>query len=137
MRLILVPGEEPTPPPMTYATTITPDDLTEMVRVTIETNRSLVRPYPLQTSIDRVIEEAYDNGEIELAATLLQVVAARSAGLMHTALQTLLQTMIDLMPSIRQNQQCRVRHCTNDVACVGGCSWVEVDLCSRCVENTP
>lgn len=31
---------------------------------------------------------------------------------------------------------CRVCGCTDDEGCVGGCEWVEVDLCSRCVEYT-
>lgn len=29
---------------------------------------------------------------------------------------------------------CRVCGCTDDMACLGGCYWVEPDLCSRCVE---
>lgn len=28
--------------------------------------------------------------------------------------------------------QCRVCGCTQGIACLGGCSWVERDLCSRC-----
>lgn len=28
---------------------------------------------------------------------------------------------------------CRVCGCTDDQACEGGCSWVEEDLCSKCV----
>lgn len=30
--------------------------------------------------------------------------------------------------------QCRVCGCLELAACAGGCSWVEPDLCSRCVE---
>lgn len=30
--------------------------------------------------------------------------------------------------------RCRVCGCTDDRACPGGCSWVEPDLCSACVE---
>ena len=30
-------------------------------------------------------------------------------------------------------QACRVCGCTNEMACEGGCSWVEDDLCSECV----
>lgn len=29
-------------------------------------------------------------------------------------------------------RQCRVCGCTDDCACLGGCYWVEYDLCSRC-----
>jgi len=37
---------------------------------------------------------------------------------------------------IADNEQvCRVCGCTEDNACPGGCSWVEPDLCSRCVES--
>ena len=32
--------------------------------------------------------------------------------------------------------RCRVCGCTEEKACPGGCSWVEVDLCSRCAEKT-
>jgi len=28
---------------------------------------------------------------------------------------------------------CRVCGCTEDNACIGGCFWVEYDLCSACV----
>ena len=27
---------------------------------------------------------------------------------------------------------CRICGCTDEVACEGGCSWVEDDLCSEC-----
>jgi hypothetical protein len=30
---------------------------------------------------------------------------------------------------------CRVCGCTDDHACEGGCSWVEIDLCSRCKDR--
>lgn len=30
------------------------------------------------------------------------------------------------------SRQCRVCGCTQNVACPGGCSWVEDDLCSEC-----
>ena len=29
-------------------------------------------------------------------------------------------------------RRCRVCGCTNNRACPGGCSWVAIDLCSRC-----
>jgi phosphoribosylformylglycinamidine (FGAM) synthase PurS component len=32
-----------------------------------------------------------------------------------------------------EGQRCRVCGCTSTVACPGGCSWVEPDLCSQCV----
>ncbi len=32
-------------------------------------------------------------------------------------------------------QKCRVCGCTDDMACPGGCYWVEPDLCSRCAEK--
>lgn len=30
-------------------------------------------------------------------------------------------------------RQCRVCGCTNAFACLGGCTWVAADLCSKCV----
>jgi hypothetical protein len=32
-------------------------------------------------------------------------------------------------------RRCRVCGCTDDLACPGGCHWVETDLCSRCMEG--
>ncbi len=32
-------------------------------------------------------------------------------------------------------RQCRDCGCTDDVACDGGCHWVEDDLCSNCVSQ--
>lgn len=32
-------------------------------------------------------------------------------------------------------RRCRVCGCTDDWACEGGCSWVEEDLCSACVNK--
>lgn len=29
---------------------------------------------------------------------------------------------------------CRVCHCTDDDACLGGCAWFDVDLCTTCAE---
>jgi ParB/RepB/Spo0J family partition protein len=34
-------------------------------------------------------------------------------------------------------QACRECGCTDEEACEGGCSWVEADLCSACVEREP
>lgn len=35
-----------------------------------------------------------------------------------------------------QQPSCRICACTEDRACPGGCSWIEPDLCSRCVGKT-
>ena len=34
-------------------------------------------------------------------------------------------------------RQCRACGCTETDACPGGCSWVELDLCSSCVKREP
>lgn len=34
-------------------------------------------------------------------------------------------------------QKCRVCGCTDSNACLGGCYWVEDDLCSKCAESGP
>ena len=34
-------------------------------------------------------------------------------------------------------RRCRVCGCTDKKACKGGCSWVEVDLCSACLQAPP
>jgi hypothetical protein len=36
---------------------------------------------------------------------------------------------------IEWSQRCRVCGCSDFFACKGGCSWVEEDLCSRCLEQ--
>jgi len=38
-------------------------------------------------------------------------------------------------PECRDEAVCRVCGCTNEHACEGGCSWVEPDLCSACVNK--
>lgn len=32
-------------------------------------------------------------------------------------------------------RRCRVCNCTDDVACMSGCWWVEEDLCSSCADD--
>ena len=32
-------------------------------------------------------------------------------------------------------RECRVCGCTDDLACEGGCYWVEWDLCSSCEDD--
>lgn len=32
-------------------------------------------------------------------------------------------------------RRCRVCRCTDDVACMSGCWWVEDDLCSSCADD--
>jgi hypothetical protein len=34
-------------------------------------------------------------------------------------------------------RRCRVCGCSDDRACLGGCFWVEADLCSACVPRAP
>lgn len=36
-------------------------------------------------------------------------------------------------PRRAHERKCRKCGCTDDLACPGGCYWVEADLCSRCV----
>lgn len=31
--------------------------------------------------------------------------------------------------------ECRVCGCTDSMACIGGCYWIEEDLCSKCARN--
>jgi hypothetical protein len=38
-------------------------------------------------------------------------------------------------PPVIEVRRCRVCGCTDDRACEGGCSWIEADLCSACVET--
>lgn len=38
-------------------------------------------------------------------------------------------------PEVYEEAKCRVCGCTDDQACVGGCYWVEPDLCSQCANT--
>lgn len=38
----------------------------------------------------------------------------------------------ELVAAILDTPHCRECGCTNDMACPGGCFWVEEDLCSAC-----
>ena len=40
--------------------------------------------------------------------------------------------VLDFRPAPGRPRACRKCGCTDDCACVGGCSWVEPDLCSQC-----
>ncbi len=74
---------------------IMPDELREHVRWLVARNRHVQRTYHIQAKMDRLIEECYAEDDIELAATLLNVAAARSAGQGHRALTLLMQMMVD------------------------------------------
>ena len=41
----------------------------------------------------------------------------------------------DADPMEEKERTCRVCGCTEESACEGGCSWVEEDLCSACVND--
>lgn len=36
-----------------------------------------------------------------------------------------------------EKQRCKVCGCTDEQACIGGCSWVKWNLCSACADATP
>jgi hypothetical protein len=129
-RVIIVPGEEPPEHPVVL---ITVDQLREGIRGQIERNRYVPRTNPVQKRIDEVIAVAFEADDIYLAGCLMLVQSARAAKAHDVVLEVLMQTMADLLPHIRATQKCRVCGCTNEAACFGGCEWVELDLCSRCV----
>lgn len=37
---------------------------------------------------------------------------------------------------MEKERTCRVCGCTDNMACIGGCYWVETDLCSQCAGET-
>ena len=39
---------------------------------------------------------------------------------------------LNVVPRIKNALKCRVCRCTDDMACPGGCFWIEPDLCSAC-----
>lgn len=43
------------------------------------------------------------------------------------------QVVVDFRRFLRGEAVCRVCGCTDERACEGGCRWVDIDLCSRCV----
>lgn len=38
-------------------------------------------------------------------------------------------------PVTNEIRKCKICGCTDDVACPGGCRWIEIDLCSKCAEK--
>jgi hypothetical protein len=137
MGRIIVPGQ-----PQRYddvaevEATITRLELREMVREAIENNRLCVRTNRLQKELDAIIEHAFnDPVELELAALLMIVQAARCSNQVTPLLEVALGAMAMSQPAIRAGQACRVCGCTNERACPGGCSWIAIDLCSQCAGN--
>lgn len=50
----------------------------------------------------------------------------------------LTSTMLrDALSSVFEARACRSCGCTDDLACEGGCWWVEADLCSSCLSDRP
>jgi hypothetical protein len=133
MGLIILPGQEPEPE--FEIAIIEHAELRELVRETVERNRLIPRSNPLQKRIDELAADYFAADEIEMAAALLQLSAARVANVVHHAVTALLETMIGMMPMIAMSQKCRVCGCTNTGPCLGGCEWVSIDLCSRCEEG--
>ena len=39
----------------------------------------------------------------------------------------------NLDAQLKTQRRCRICGCTDENACYGGCSWVEIDLCSKCM----
>jgi hypothetical protein len=133
MGLIIIPGQEHQPEPETVHQ-FDVEELTQLIRETIENNRLVPRSYHIQAKLDRLAEEAFKENDIHLAAALLQISAARASGVMGDILEVIIQTMLDLHPIIMRMQKCRSCGCTNNRPCDGGCGWVAYDLCSRCRE---
>ncbi len=75
--------------------TITPDQLAEMVRETIERNRGVERTARSQAVIDLAVQLCYEEGEVALAAGILAMVAARVSGEMNSMLGVVMQHGID------------------------------------------
>jgi hypothetical protein len=39
------------------------------------------------------------------------------------------------LPRVTDGRVCRVCRCTDEAACLSGCWWAEVDLCSSCADD--
>ena len=133
MGLIIIPGQdEPEPQPGHDLVRITPGEIRAWVAEAIARNKDVVRTARSQEALDRCVEVLHEEGETHLAAGLLYLSAARVGGYEGPALEALIQVVVDLKLMGAMEQSCRVCGCTNQHACPGGCSWVEMDLCSAC-----
>jgi hypothetical protein len=134
---IILPGQEPRADrdDAEELISLTEAELEALVLETIEANAGIARTSPLQMSFDKLVSDCHDEGELELALMLLQVEAARSCGIHRELLDRTMAFTAAMLPRIRASQRCRACGCTNFRGCLEGCSWVEVDLCSRCAQN--
>ncbi len=135
MGLIIVPGREPDPGRGEHAATISPEEIRQWVAEAIAANKAVRRTTRSQRMLDRTVEVLFEEGETYLAASLLCLMTARIAGHADAALGVLMQALLELGMLGGLDRRCRVCGCTQQHACPGGCSWVEIDLCSACAER--
>ena len=84
---------------------LTPEDLDRMVRNTIAMNKQTYRDKECQAALDRAVEAAYGDGEVELAMMLLMCSAARIADDHHAMLTVIVQYAGDQMSRGRWKPQ--------------------------------
>jgi hypothetical protein len=132
MGIIIIPGQDQGPEPTFEDGLIDPEVLDRLVRRAIEANRRTPRTTLSQTVLDNAVEALHAEGEVHLAAGLLQLMAARIAGIEPEAVAILIDGMAQLAQLGALDRACRVCGCTELFGCEGGCEWVEFDLCSVC-----
>jgi len=133
MGLIIIPGQGGEPEPgREGVVTIAPEEVDAWVRAAIAQNREVRRTVRSQEAVDRCVEVLHEEGEVYLAASILHLVALRVLEREGLGLARLMELAAELTASGATTHRCRVCGCTEDRACEGGCSWVEIDLCSAC-----
>jgi hypothetical protein len=137
-RIITVQGSqiiEPTPEPEEGAPGLT----TEQARTFVERRLSAMRAGGATTQMRRDLlaaaETAIAVGELALASCVLSLVAARDVEAEVVLAVYLRDLLVDMGQAGVYEQRCRECGCTERRACVGGCEWVEHDICSACVEK--
>ena len=58
-----------------------------------------------------------------------------AGALLTIRVEKLRSALLDLSKWAAEAPTCRVCNCTDEVACLSGCWWVEPDLCSSCADD--
>ena len=74
----------------------------------------------------------------ELSALQREIAGLRATVYDDTATRAELlrfHTAHEELATLTSDWECERCHCTNERACPGGCSWVDVNLCSACAQS--
>lgn len=114
---------------------LTPEQHQTLLRHRLEALRAARQGNKLREPLLMSIESAIAAMELALAGCLLMVVTAKDAGIEPVVETWLREAMIGAGEGGMYEASCGVCGCTQDAACAGGCSWIEPDVCSACLDR--